>query len=317
MAKKPIFTFDKGGVSVKKERFSLWKPVWTFIKVVLASMSLFIVLYLVVSVVISTDTERRLRREIRMYEKTLPQLRPRAQLLGDVITGLQKKDSDIYGEVFHTDAPSVDPMSSLDIFFGADTIPDDKVVVYTKRKIASLTAVADGVDKSFCGIYPDIASAKALPPMSMPVKGISYTQIGASVGRKINPLIKAEVQHHGLDIIVPQGTPVYATGDGVVSKVVNSFKGDGKCVTISHEGGYTTRYLHLSDIKVKEGQKLAKGQQIGASGMSGNAFAPHLHYEVKKDGEERNPINYFFADVDADEYSNMLFMSINTRQSMD
>lgn len=317
MARKQIFTFDKGDVRMRKDRFSILKFLWTGIKIILASMSLFIVLYAIVAVVISTDTERRLRRENRMYEKTLPQLRPKAHLLGDVITGLQKKDSDIYGEVFHTDAPSIDPMSSLDIFFGADSIPDDKVVAYARRKIKALTPVVEDVENCFNEIYPNLATAKSLPPMAMPVKDISYTQIGASVGRKINPLIKAEVYHRGLDIIVPQGTPVYATGDGTVVKVSNSFKGEGKFVALEHEGGYVTRYLHLSDIKVREGQKLKKGQQLGFSGMSGNAFAPHLHYEVLLNGELRNPIQYFFADVDHDEYSNMLFMSINTRQSMD
>ena len=153
--------------------------------------------------------------------------------------------------------------------------------------------------------------------MSIPVKDISFTQIGASIGKKMNPLLKVEINHKGLDILVPQGTPVYAPADGIVRGVVNSHKGEGNTVRIEHTGGYVTRYLHLSSIKVQEGQTVAKGSKIGETGMSGAAFAPHLHYEVLQDGKVLNPINFFFADVDADEYSNMLFMSINTRQSMD
>ena len=317
MAKKRLYIFDRGDVSVRKDKFSFLKIVWTGIKVFLASVSLFTVLYLILSIFLSTDTERRLRRENRMFEKTLPTMRPREQLLGDVISGLQRKDGDIYTEVFHTDAPSLDPISSLDFLFGADSIPDDKVVSYAFKKIRGLEVDATDVNESFGKIYSGFTNETVLPPMSMPVKNISFTQIGASVGKKMNPLLKAEVNHRGLDIIVPQGTPVYVPAAGTVTRVVNSYKGEGKTVTVEHAGGYVTRYLHLSDIKVVQGQRVAKGAKIGETGMSGAAFAPHLHYEVLQDGKVLNPINFFFADVDADEYSNMLFMSINTRQSMD
>ena len=126
-----------------------------------------------------------------------------------------------------------------------------------------------------------------------------------------------DVAHDGIDFLVPTGTTVKATADGTVTSVQKSGKGAGNCVTIRHAGGYETRYLHLSQVKVSAGQSVRKGKAIGTSGMSGNAFAPHLHYEVILDGKAMDPVNYLFASVSPEEYSNMLYMSVNTRQSMD
>jgi murein DD-endopeptidase MepM/ murein hydrolase activator NlpD len=76
-------------------------------------------------------------------------------------------------------------------------------------------------------------------------------------------------------------------------------------------------YAHLESMKVRSGQRVRAGQQIGTVGMSGQAVAPHLHYEVRKDGAALNPVGCFFASVSPDEFANMLYMSVNTMQSMD
>ena len=166
-------------------------------------------------------------------------------------------------------------------------------------------------------LYRVANPATVLPPMHLPVKDISFTQIGASVGSRLQPYLKAYVDHDGLDFIVSQGEPVYASAAGKVSSVVKSGKGKGNTVTITHPGGYVTVYCHLSTMKVKQGQNVKLGQQIGTVGTTGNAFAPHLHYEVLLDGRTMDPVNYFFASVDYEEYSNMLYMAVNTVQSLD
>ncbi len=114
-----------------------------------------------------------------------------------------------------------------------------------------------------------------------------------------------------------QGTPVKAAADGVVSSVQHSRKGDGNTVTIKHKGGYRTRYAHLQDISVSQGQSVRKGRVIATAGMSGNSYAPHLHYEVWRDSTLLDPLNYIFASVSPEEYSNMVYMARHTRQTMD
>jgi len=149
------------------------------------------------------------------------------------------------------------------------------------------------------------------------VEEFSYAQTGASVGQKISPFTRVETQHNGLDLIAGEGEPVYATADGTVSSVTRSGKGLGNVVEIDHGNGYVTRYAHLADILVSKGQKVSRGKRIASVGISGNSFAPHLHYEVIKDGVPANPVDYMFSDLGPGEYVNVSYMSTSTGQSMD
>lgn len=315
---KKTYIFDAAAMTVRKVTRSVWTVLGSVLRVFLVSVSLFIVIYLILSLVLSTDTEKRLRRENRQYEKVFESIPERQELLSEAIDILVWKDGRIYEEVFHTKAPAVDPVGSLDFLFGADTIPDTKIVTYTTRKADALLKTAGEVDAAFEKIYRTMGEKGfVMPPMNIPVKDVRYPQIGASDGLRLNPFYKTEVVHHGLDIIVPQGSPVYAPADGVVENVVRSSKGEGNTITIAHSGGYMTRYLHLDEIFVDRGQRVKMGKKIATVGMSGGAYAPHLHYEVKLDGAFRNPVNYLFGSLEPEEYPNFLFMSINTRQSMD
>ena len=312
------YSFDRRSMSVRREGFDFLGLLGNVVRVLLVSLSLFIVAYFILANFVSTDTEKRLRREIRAYEKAYPDLVEKEKLLGESIAALETKDDNIYRFVFHNDAPKVDPIGTMDIFFHADTVPENKIVNYTEAKTATLMKQAARVEDAFGRIYASLADRNtAVPPMSLPVEGIAYPQIGATVGSRLNPILSADVRHNGLDFIVPRGTVVYASADGTVEKTRNSSKGDGNTVTLEHPGGYQTRYCHLSEIKVRDGQKVKKGQVIGISGMSGDAFAPHLHYEVLRYGRPLNPVNCIFASVSPGEYSNMLYMSIYTKESMD
>ena len=312
------YVFDRGSFSFKEAPRRIWKLLRNIVLLLLVSASGTILMYFAVSLFASTKTERQLRREIRMYEKNYALLEPKADLLADVITGLQVKDNEIYETVFHTGAPDVDPINSLDFLFGSDTIPDSRLVLYTAEKAADLSARTSSVEAAFRNILAHAAvDAGNMPPMILPLENMTYPQVGATKGQKINPFYKAYVQHNGLDLIAPQESPVLATADGVVSDVERSSKGLGNRVTVKHSGGYQTVYAHLSDISVKKDQKVTKGQKIGSVGMSGASYAPHLHYEVLKDGEYMDPVNYIFASVSPEEYANMLFMAVNTQQSMD
>ena len=315
---RKTYIFDAAAMTVRKFTKSVWTMVWSVLRVLLVSMSLFIVLYLVISLVISTDTEKRLRRENRAYEKMFATVPQQQELLSNSIEILSWKDGKIYEEVFHTQAPDVDPVGSLEFLFGADTIPDSKIVTYTSRKADALLQTAGEVNASFEKIYRTLAGKDfVMPPMSIPVRDVSYPQIGASTGERLNPFYKTEVAHRGLDIIVPQGSAVYAPADGTVEDVARSSKGDGNTLVLRHSGGYSTRYLHLGEINVSKGQRVRRGAKIATVGMSGNAYAPHLHYEVLLDGEFRDPVGYLFGSVAPEEYPNFLYMSINTTQSMD
>ncbi|MGM9787528.1 MAG: M23 family metallopeptidase [Candidatus Cryptobacteroides sp.] len=302
-----------------KESDKPWQRVLRFIgTAALCALALALLLYGVFALAINTDTEGRLKRENKMYEKLYPQLLPSQELLDDAVSGLELKDGEIYSEVFHSNAPSVDPIQTLTPVYADDTIKNTSLIAYASAKSDSMYLKMFSVEADLVQALQRVAGENvSLPPMHLPLAEISFTQLGASIGMKTNPVLKARVRHNGLDIIVPTGTPVLAAGDGRVSKVEKSNKGFGNTVTITHSSSYVTRYAHLSTISVRQGQKVKAGQKIGAAGMSGSSFAPHLHYEIIKDGEYQDPVNYFFASVGVEEYANMLYIATNTEQSMD
>ena len=123
--------------------------------------------------------------------------------------------------------------------------------------------------------------------------------------------------HNGMDFTAPTGTDIYATGDGKIIAVVNSQKGLGNYVTIDHGYGYTTTYAHMSGFNVKRGQNIKRGDVIGYVGSTGLSVAPHLHYEIKYNGNYVDPANFYFNDLTANEYERMIEISSNTGQSFD
>ena len=146
---------------------------------------------------------------------------------------------------------------------------------------------------------------------------MSYVQTGASIGMKYNPVYKLQVQHDGLDLVAPQGAPVYAVADGVVSQVVRSRKGLGNIVEIDHGNGYVSRYCLMGEMTVVKGRRVKRDQQIGTVGISPTLPAPHLHFEIRRRGRVCDPVNFFFASLSPEEYSRMIYLSVITEQSMD
>lgn len=275
-------------------------------------------LYMLFALVFSTDTEKRLKRENRMYERCIPILVEKEILLKDAISGLQHKDVDIYDRVFHSVAPNADPMSTLDFLYASDTIPSTKMMSYTRSKADELLTRSSKVDEDFRRIFDALsADAAVIPPMRLPLRQLAPSQVGAATGSRINPFYKTPVSHDGIDLMVPAGSDVLAAADGTVERAENLPKWMGKVVIIRHASGYVTRYAQLGETFVSAGQKVSAGRKIGTVGMSGRSYAPHLHYEVLKDGVAVNPVNHFFASVSPMDYPNMLYISANTEQSMD
>ena len=315
---KGQYVFDEDKVRFKKVKVSFWAVLRKILTLFVASVSMAILYYVVIALFVSTEEERRLRQENKMYQRELPELEARERLLSDVVTGLQVRDDNIYEEIFHTSAPNMDPGSSLDFLDGLDSIPDKNIVMHSSGRLEILEHRAARIEENFRKII-EIVQDEAFdtPPMMNPLNDFSFAQTGASVGERINPFYKVKIMHNGLDLIAPAGDPVHAVADGYVKEVVKSRKGLGNVVTLDHENGYMTRYAHLADIEVRKGRKVKKAAKIGYVGVSGNSFAPHLHYEVIRDTTVLDPVNYFFASVSPDEYVNMLIMSASTGQSMD
>lgn len=156
-------------------------------------------------------------------------------------------------------------------------------------------------------------------PSIQPIENGELTKLVSGFGMRINPYHKGKYFHEGIDFAAPRGSEVKATANGKVSllKKSNLQAGYGNYLEIDHGNGYVTRYAHLEDIHVKQGQAVKKGQVIGGVGMSGGAIAPHLHYEVIFKGKNINPVQYLLEDLTESEYELLKFLAGRENQALD
>ncbi|MCH5232171.1 MAG: M23 family metallopeptidase [Muribaculaceae bacterium] len=152
-------------------------------------------------------------------------------------------------------------------------------------------------------------------PSILPISVADYT-MSSGYGWRVDPIYGTSKHHDGLDFAAKTGTDVYATADGKVN-LARYQAGYGNCIDIDHGYNYLTRFAHLSEILVKEGEEVKRGQLIGKVGSSGKSTGPHLHYEVRFKDVAQNPVNYYFMDLSAEEYYEMISQADNAGHVMD
>ena len=314
---KKGYIFDKDSLSLRKDGLTLGTVLHFLAMYLTSAISFTLIVYLFFSLFFNTKEEAVLIEQNRAYQEQIPRLQEKADMLADELLYLANCDSIIYRSIFRSDAPKLDVMKSFAFLGGIDTIPDSRVTEYSAGKLRSLEEKASSVEANLRAVMEQLSGGIILPPMSAPIGKLSPAQVGATVGDKINPFYKVPVYHRGMDIISDADVPVLSAGEGVVTEVKRSMKGQGNVVTVSHPGGYFTRYAHLSSISVRQGTKVRACTKLGGVGVSGNAYAPHLHYEVLKDTLVMNPVNYMFASFGVSDYVDMLVISSVTKQSMD
>ena len=301
-----------------KKRSRIQSLLGAVVRYVVATVSLSIVFYILFALFFSTRQERQIQRENALYRERYRQMKEKEALIGDVVEGLLAKDDAIYETLFETDAPSLDALTAADLIAESDSLSESFYLSSAASTAESMMVMAGNVEDNFAAIFRLLKERRdSIPPLSLPLKEMSYVQVGASVGEKQNPVYKLPMQHNGLDLIAAQGTEVYAAAGGTVSLVIRSRRGLGNIIEINHGNGYTTRYCLLGDMKVSSGQRVRRGQKIGTVGISTTNPAPHLHFELRFRGKVKDPVNYLFASLTPEEYSRMLYMATATSQSMD
>ncbi|MCX6254651.1 MAG: M23 family metallopeptidase, partial [Bacteroidia bacterium] len=154
-------------------------------------------------------------------------------------------------------------------------------------------------------------------PAILPISNKDLTRTASGYGLRIHPIYKIIKFHYGMDFTAPAGTEVYSTGNGVIIAVLKSKRGLGNHIIIDHGFGYTSIYAHLSDFNVRVGQKVQRGDVIGFVGSTGTSVANHLHYEIKLNGMNIDPVNFYFEDLSPAEYERMIEIASKTGQSFD
>lgn len=234
-----------------------------------------------------------------------------------VMQQLQQRDDNLYRVIMQSD-PVAEGLrtpnySKTNRYEELMDMANAKLVVKTTRQMDLLERQVYMQSKSFdevvdlCRRHDEML---ACIPAIQPVANKDLRQTASGYGNRIDPIYKTVKFHAGMDFSAFTGTPVYATGNGVVRKA--GWEGlYGNCIEIDHGFGYLTRYAHLHKIEVRVGQKVVRGQTIGRVGSTGKSTGPHLHYEVHVKGKVVNPINYYFMDLSADDYDRMIQLAAN------
>ena len=268
--------------------------------------------------------EKRLKGEINHLLSQYEIINNDLEKIELVLDDIQKRDDNIYRTIFEADPI---PTSIRKQGFGGvnrykklSGYSNSDLIINTSKKIDQLTKQLYLQSKSFDEII-ELAKNKskmlASIPAIQPVANKDLKRMTSGYGYRIHPIYKTRKMHYGMDYSAKVGTEIYATGDGVVSKVKRSKRGYGNYVKINHGFGYETLYAHMSKYIVKKGQKVKRGEVIGYVGNTGISTAPHLHYEVRKDNKKINPVNFYFNDLTPEEYEKMLELASQPNQSFD
>ena len=197
---------------------------------------------------------------------------------------------------------------------------NSNLLISSSKKIDQISKQLYIQSKSFDEVI-EMATKKsdmmASIPAIQPVANKELKRIASGYGRRIDPYYKKPKYHYGVDFSAPQGTPIYATGNGKIKKIKKSRRGFGNHIIIDHGYGYKSLYAHMSKFKVRANQIVKRGDIIGYVGNTGKSTAPHLHYEVHKNGKKVNPAYYFHNDLSPEEFDRMLELAAQENQSFD
>ncbi|QSE96696.1 M23 family metallopeptidase [Fulvivirga lutea] len=276
-----------------------------------------------------SPTEAKLKKENRELQKHYQVLQGELNEVEDVIAALNERDNNIYRKIYEAEPL---PSTVLEAGHGGAVeykhiiekgLRDSKLVAGMSNQIDKLKRKANIVNQSFdeiMSLAKENEELLAAIPAIQPIHNPDYTKLASGFGNRINPFHKARVKHEGIDYAAPRGTEVYATGNGKVKFIkVNSYlqTGFGNYIEIDHGFGYVTRYAHLNAVSVKEGDVVKRGQVIGKVGSTGGSSAPHLHYEVIKNGKKIDPINFVINGLNNRDYVKLTELAARENQSFD
>lgn len=273
---------------------------------------------------LETPREKILSRELANMQLQFDLLNRKMTEVEKVLADVAERDDNIYRLYF--EAEPIPEEQRIAGFGGVNRYRDfegfdnSRLIISTNRRMDILTKQIVVQSKSLDEITV-LASEKekllAAIPAIQPVANENLKQMASGYGWRTDPFTKARKFHYGMDFTAPTGTPIYATGDGKVIRADNRATGYGNHIVIDHGFGYETLYAHLHKYNIRAGQEVKRGDIIGFVGSTGRSQAPHLHYEVFKDGERINPINFYYGNLTAEEFDILLKKSQQENQSLD
>lgn len=271
-----------------------------------------------------TPKDRLQAREIDNLKLHYAILNKKIDELNAVTAAIEDRDNNLYRTYFNTapisDADRKAGFKTKNRYAELEGFDNSALVKNTTERVDILSKALAIQSKSLDEIL-QLAKAKdhllSAIPAIQPVKNENLKRMASGFGYRSDPFTKVRKMHEGMDFTAKTGTPIYATGDGVVAKADNTASGFGNHIVIRHGYGYETLYAHLSKYKARAGQRVKRGDIIGYVGSTGRSEAPHLHYEVHKNNKVVNPLNFYYGNISAVEYVAISKLANQENQSLD
>ena len=321
---KVKYYYDTKTLSYKRIELSGFQKLKRLFYFITSSAFIGLIMVIVFFQFIDSPKEKRLNSEIEFLNTQYNVLHGKMKQVDLVLDDLQQRDDNIYRVIFEAEPI---PSSIRKAGYGGINryvelygFSNSELVIKVSEKADQLSKQLYIQSKSLDEIVALVKNKSdmlASLPAIQPVSNKNLSRMASGFGYRIDPIYKTRKFHAGMDFSAKTGTPIYATGDGKILKVRKSKRGYGNHVKIDHGYGYVTLYAHMTKYIVRRGQRVKRGEIIGYVGSTGKSVAPHLHYEVHKDNKKIDPVNFYYNDLNPEEYEKMIFLSSQSNQSFD
>jgi murein DD-endopeptidase MepM/ murein hydrolase activator NlpD len=323
MSQKVFYRYNQTTERFERVYPSKRERLYVFVRQFIVGVIVALLLCILAYNVIDTPREKELRKTNERLASQVDVLNRRIDEATTVMEDLAARDNNFYRVMLQAE-----PMTAARRYAGLerqraydalDSMPDAELLRNVNNKLDMLERLIYSQIKSYDYLRDQAAMLDqrvAHIPAIQPVSEKYLRVMASGYGYRVDPVYGTKKFHEGMDFSAPQGTPVYATGDGTV--IHSSWESAyGNLIEINHGYNYVTRYAHLSEILVHNGQSVKRGDLIGKVGNTGKSTGPHLHYEVRLRGEPQNPVNYYFFDLTPAQYDEMIRLAENAGHVMD
>ena len=316
------YRLNTKSLAVERVKKSLWDWLKVALRYLLAGTLFSVIVLFIGYTFFDSPKERMLRREVDQFRVQYDLLNDRLDVLASVLDDIQERDDHIYRVIFEAD-PIPRPIrdaafGGIDRYAHLAGYQNTELISHTMQRVDQLASQLYIQSKSYDEVFQlalnkadMLASIPAIIPISR-----GTDRLISGYGMRIHPIYKTMRMHTGVDFTAPPGTPIYATGNGVVVRAERNNYGYGRMVVIDHGYGYETLYAHMSEFNVRRGQTVQRGEVIGKVGNTGTSTAPHLHYEIHRNGRAVNPVHYFYNDLTPEEFEIIIERASRVNQSL-
>jgi murein DD-endopeptidase MepM/ murein hydrolase activator NlpD len=318
------YKFNTKSLTYEKDTIPLRRRIWQVLSYLATGLVFATITIMLAYKYLDSPKEKQLQREINELTLQYEILNNRMNEITEVLDDIQERDNNVYRTIFEAEPIPANirkaGFGGVDRYKALQGFQNSDLMVEATKGLDRISKQMYIQSKSFDELAKLVKSkAKLLSsiPAIQPISNEDLRHQPGGFGWRTHPIYKTPEFHPGMDFAATEGTEIYATGDGVIARADDMAQGYGNHVVIDHGYGYTTLYGHMTKFIVRTGQHVKRGQLIGYVGSTGLSTAPHVHYEVRKNGEVVNPINFYYNDLTPEQYQKLIEMSEQSSQSFD